>query len=87
MTAGRARASAWKQREVATIKLSLGAVLAVVEERCRQMLAEELVRLTQRILILEQRIAAELQVDIHAMIQYLTERERETYLSLKRFKG
>ena len=50
-------------------------------------LAEELVRLTRRIRILEERMAPQLQRDIHAMKQHLTERERETYFRLKRFKG
>jgi V/A-type H+-transporting ATPase subunit D len=50
-------------------------------------LAEELVRLTRRIRVLEERIAPTLQGDIHAMAQYLAERERETYFRLKRFKS
>ena len=60
--------------------------LASFEGKFRR-LAEELVRLTRRIRILEERIAPELQVSIHAMAQYLAERERETYFRLKRFKG
>ena len=59
--------------------------LASFEGKFRR-LAEELVRLTRRIRILEERIAPELHVDIHAMSQYLAERERETYFRLKRFK-
>jgi V/A-type H+-transporting ATPase subunit D len=60
--------------------------LASFEGKFRR-LAEELVRLTRRIRILEERIAPELHVDIHAMGHYLAERERETYFRLKRFKG
>jgi V/A-type H+-transporting ATPase subunit D len=60
--------------------------LASFEGKFRR-LAEELVRLTRRIRILEERVAPELHVDIHAMAQYLAERERETYFRLKRFKG
>jgi V/A-type H+-transporting ATPase subunit D len=60
--------------------------LANFEGKFRR-LAEELVRLTRRIRILEERITPELHVDIHAMTQYLSERERETYFRLKRFKG
>jgi V/A-type H+-transporting ATPase subunit D len=60
--------------------------LANFEGKFRR-LAEELVRLTRRIRILEERVAPELHVDIHAMAQYLAERERETYFRLKRFKG
>ncbi len=59
--------------------------LANFEGKFRR-LAEELVRLTRRIRILEERIAPQLQGDIHAMAQYLAERERETYFRLKRFK-
>jgi V/A-type H+-transporting ATPase subunit D len=59
--------------------------LANFEGKFRR-LAEELVRLTRRIRILEERIAPELQKNIHAMGQYLAERERETYFRLKRFK-
>ncbi len=60
--------------------------LASFEGKFRR-LAEELVRLTRRIRILEERVAPELRVDIHSMAQYLAERERETYFRLKRFKG
>ena len=60
--------------------------LANFEGKFRR-LAEELVRLTRRIRILEERVAPELHVDIHAMSQYLVERERETYFRLKRFKS
>lgn len=60
--------------------------LANFEGKFRR-LAEELVRLTRRIRILEERIAPELHREIHAMAQYLAERERETYFRLKRFKG
>ena len=59
--------------------------LANFEGKFRR-LAEELVRLTRRIRILEERIAPQLQSDIHAMAQYLVERERESYFRLKRFK-
>jgi V/A-type H+-transporting ATPase subunit D len=60
--------------------------LANFEGKFRR-LAEELVRLTRRIRILEERIAPELHHEIHNMAQYLAERERETYFRLKRFKG
>lgn len=60
--------------------------LASFEGKFRR-LAEELVRLTRRIRILEERVAPELRSAIHAMTQYLAERERENYFRLKRFKG
>ena len=59
--------------------------LANFEGKFRR-LAEELVRLTRRIRILEERIAPQLHKEIHGMSQYLAERERETYFRLKRFK-
>lgn len=50
-------------------------------------LAEELVRLTRRIRILEERITPQIMKEIHSMSQYLIERERETFFRLKRFKS
>ncbi len=61
--------------------------LANFEGKFRRLAEEELVRLTRRIRILEERIAPQLRIDIHAMAQYLAERERETYFRLKRFKS
>ncbi len=60
--------------------------LASFEGKFRR-LAEELVRLTRRIRILEERVAPGLRCDIRAMDQYLAERERESFFRLKRFKG
>lgn len=60
--------------------------LASFEGKFRR-LAEELVRLTRRIRILEERVTPQLHLDIHIMAQYLAERERESYFRLKRFKG
>jgi V/A-type H+-transporting ATPase subunit D len=60
--------------------------LASFEGKFRR-LAEELVRLTRRIRILEERATPQLRSEIHAMAQYLAERERETYFRLKRFKS
>lgn len=60
--------------------------LAAYEGKFRR-LAEELVRLTRRIRVLEERVAPELGRQIHAMTQYLAERERETFFRLKRFKS
>mgnify|MGYP001193213298 CR=1 FL=1 len=60
--------------------------LARFEGKFRR-LAEELVRLTRRIRVLEERVTPELQQEIRAMAHYLAEREREAYFRLKRFKG
>ncbi|TLM65845.1 MAG: V-type ATP synthase subunit D [Deltaproteobacteria bacterium] len=61
-------------------------VLATFEGKFRR-LAEELIRLTRRIRVLEERVAPGLQAEIREMAQYLAERERETHFRLKRFKG
>lgn len=61
-------------------------VLASFEGKFRR-LAEELIRLTRRIRVLEDRVAPALRGEIRDMAQYLAERERETYFRLKRFKG
>ena len=60
--------------------------LASFEGKFRR-LAEELVRLTRRIRVLEERVTPALRTEIHVMAQYLAERERETYFRLKRFKS
>ena len=60
--------------------------LASFEGKFR-ILAEELVRLTRRIRVLEERVAPGLKADIHQLGQYLAERERETHYRLKRFKN
>ena len=60
--------------------------LASFEGKFRR-LAEELVRLTRRIRVLEERVTPGLKDEIHHMAQYLAERERETYFRLKRFKS
>ncbi len=49
-------------------------------------LAEELQRLTRRIRVLEERLLPTLRGEIHRILQYLGEREREEYFRLKRFK-
>lgn len=60
-------------------------VLATFEGKFRR-LAEELIRLTRRIRVLEERVEPALRGEIRVMAQYLAERERESYFRLKRFK-
>jgi V/A-type H+-transporting ATPase subunit D len=60
--------------------------LASFEGKFRR-LAEELIRLTRRIRVLEERVEPALRGEIHVMAQYLAERERETHFRLKLFKG
>ncbi len=49
-------------------------------------LGEELLRVTRRIRVLEERILPGLQHDIRQIDHYLAERERETYYRMKMFK-
>jgi V/A-type H+-transporting ATPase subunit D len=60
--------------------------LATFEGKFRR-LAEELIRLTRRIRVLEERVEPALRGEIRVLAQYLAERERESYFRLKRFKG
>jgi V/A-type H+-transporting ATPase subunit D len=50
-------------------------------------LGEELLRITRRIRVLEERIAPELHSEIRQISNYLAERERETYFRMKLFKS
>ena len=50
-------------------------------------LGEELLRITRRIRVLEERVLPELQRDIREISHYLAEREREAYYRLKMFKN
>ncbi len=49
-------------------------------------LGEELLRITRRIRVLEERVLPGLQTDIREISHYLAEREREAYYRLKLFK-
>lgn len=79
--------SAWLDEAVDSFEGIVEEMLALAsfEGKFRR-LAEELVRLTRRIRILEERVAPGLNSEIRAMAQYLAEREREGYFRLKRFK-
>ncbi|PLX78656.1 MAG: V-type ATP synthase subunit D [Desulfuromonas sp.] len=59
--------------------------LASFEGKFRR-LAEELIRMTRRIRVLEERVVPKLHAEIHHLSQFLAEREREGYFRLKRFK-
>lgn len=50
-------------------------------------LGEELLRITRRIRVLEERTLPGIQTEIRAISHYLAERDRETYYRLKLFKG
>ena len=49
-------------------------------------LGEELLRITRRIRVLEERVLPELHAEIREIAHYLTERERGAYYRLKLFK-
>lgn len=59
--------------------------LAVFEAKLKR-LGEELLRVTRRIRVLEERVLPDLKGHIKAVSQYLGEREREAYYRLKLFK-
>ncbi len=59
--------------------------LAAFENKLKR-LGDEIVRLTRRTRVLEERVLPRLQRNIKTIAQYLGERERESYFRLKRFK-
>lgn len=59
--------------------------LAAFESKLKR-LGEEIRRITRRIRVLEEKIQPVLQERIKSIGQYITEREREAYYRLKRFK-
>lgn len=60
--------------------------IAAYESRLKR-LRNEIVRVTRRIRVLEERILPSLGHDIRVIGQYIGEREREAHYRLKRFKG
>ena len=58
---------------------------AVYEAKLKR-LEEELRKISHRIRVLEERVMPRLQSDLHNIVQYLGEREREAHYCLKRFK-
>lgn len=59
--------------------------IAAYENRLKR-LGEEVVRVTRRIRVLEERILPELQHQVKTIAQFLGERERESSFRLKRFR-
>jgi V/A-type H+-transporting ATPase subunit D len=78
----------WLEETVAEFEGIVEEMLALAsfEGKFRR-LAEEVIRLTRRIRVLEERVTPTLRGEIRGMAQYLAERERETHFRLKRFKG
>lgn len=60
--------------------------LAIYEGKVKR-LGDELLRLTRRIKVLEERVLPELGGEIRGIARFLEERERETFYRLKLFKG
>lgn len=59
--------------------------IAAYESKLKR-LGQEVVRITRRIRVLEERILPELQQQVKTIAQFLGERERETAFRLKRFR-
>lgn len=65
----------------------VAAMLAVAAfESKLKRLGDEIVRLTRRLRVLEERLLPELRHEVKKIAQYLGERDREAYYRLKRFK-
>jgi len=60
--------------------------IATFESKLKR-LGDEILRITRRIRVLEERIQPDLRVQIKTISQYIGEREREAYYRLKMFKG
>lgn len=60
--------------------------IAAYESRLKR-LRDEIMRVTRRIRVLEERVLPSLGHDIRVISQYIGEREREAHYRLKRFKG
>lgn len=52
-----------------------------------KILGEEIIGVTRRIRVLEERVLPRLRAQVRAIAQYLAEREREAHFRLKRFKS
>jgi V/A-type H+-transporting ATPase subunit D len=59
--------------------------IAAFESRL-EMLGAEILRVTRRTRVLEERVLPRLRSDIRAIVEYLGEREREAHYRLKKFK-
>ena len=59
--------------------------IAAFESRLKR-LGDEIVRVTRRVRVLEERVLPQLSRGIRTIAQYIGEREREAYYRLKRYK-
>jgi V/A-type H+-transporting ATPase subunit D len=60
--------------------------VAAFESKLKR-LSEEIVKITRKIKVLEERIVPKLKYQIKTITQYISERDRETYYRLKKFKA
>lgn len=60
--------------------------IAAFESKLKR-LGEEILKTTRKIRVIEERVLPDLQNDIKTIVQYIEERERETFYRLKRFKS
>lgn len=60
--------------------------IAAFENKLKR-LGDEIMTVTRKIKVLEERILLELKYQIKTITQYIAERERETFYRLKKFKG
>lgn len=66
--------------------LELMIELAAYENKLKR-LSDEILNITRKMKVLEERILPDLKYQIKTIAQYIGERERETYFRLKKFKG
>jgi V/A-type H+-transporting ATPase subunit D len=60
--------------------------IAAYESKLKR-LGNEIVKIARKIRVLEERVLPDLNCQIRNISQYISERERETYFRLKKFKG
>jgi V/A-type H+-transporting ATPase subunit D len=80
-TTGNLEEATWRFEKI------VDAILDIAEyDNKLQRLSREIIQTTRRVRVLEERIQPKLRDQIKSIIQYLGERERETYFRLKQFK-
>jgi V/A-type H+-transporting ATPase subunit D len=76
------------EEAIAGFEKVLAAILEIAAFESRlKILGEEILGVTRRIRVLEERVLPRLRTEIRAIAQYLGEREREAHYRLKRFKS
>jgi len=76
------------EEAIAGFEKVIAAILEIAAFESRlKILGEEILGVTRRIRVLEERVLPRLRAQIRAIAQYLGEREREAHYRLKRFKS